>query len=292
MSNKSVGEVLELFVSVKGESRRIAKSFIELDENGVKGDKFYSKDRERSVLLTTIDSYKIALSNGIEISYGTLGENILIDFNPYSLPIGKKIQIGEVILELSQNCTICNHLSIVDKSLPKLLKDDRGVFIKVVKSGIINKGDKVYLKQEFKEIEAEDDLKNFIKVVFNADLNVSGAWGYSKELATVIEQSNNGSIAQVEFTLATMRAYLEMNMTLDEDERYGAINLNELSRVVDGKYEKVTYEVSAIKELEYKKFIDEYKEKSEYPDFDMTEHFNRRKEATLKREVIHWFYLE
>ena len=148
MNRKSIGEVLELFVSVKGDSTRIAKKVIELNENGVVGDKFYAKDRERSVLLTTIDSYSMALANNIEMSYGSLGENILIDYNPYALPIGTKIQIGEVILEVSQNCTICNHLSIIDKSLPKLLKDDRGVFVKVVKSGSIEKGDKIYLKEK------------------------------------------------------------------------------------------------------------------------------------------------
>ena len=143
--------------------------------------------------------------------------------------------------------------------------------------------------QEFKEIVAEEDLQNFIKVAFNADLKVSGGWGYTKPLATVIEEENQGSIAQIEFTLATMRAYLEMNMTLEENERYGAINLNEVSRVTDGDYEKVIYAISAIKELEYKKFIDEYKENSENPNFDMAGHFNRRKEATIKREVVYWF---
>ncbi len=148
MKSKSVGEVVELFISVKGDSTRIAKGEIKLNEDGVVGDKFYAKDRERSVLLTTIESYKMALANNIEISYGSLGENILIDYNPYSLPIGTKIQIGEVLLEVSQNCTICNHLSVIDKSLPKLLKNDRGVFIKVIKAGEIKKGDKVYLKDK------------------------------------------------------------------------------------------------------------------------------------------------
>ena len=143
--------------------------------------------------------------------------------------------------------------------------------------------------KQFKEITVKEDLQNFIKVVFNTDLKVSGAWGYSKTLATVIEQGNKGSVAQTEFTLATMRAYLEMNMTLEEDERYGGIKLNELSRVTEGEYEKVIYEVSAMRELEYKVFIAEYKENSENPNFDMMGHFNRRKEATLKREVSYWF---
>ncbi len=145
MNNKSIGKVLELFVSVKGDSKRIAKTVIELDQDGIVGDKFYAKDRERSVLLTTIESYSMALANNIHMSYGSLGENILIDYNPYSLPLGTKIQMGEVILEITQNCTICNHLSSIDKTLPKLLKDDRGIFVKVVEAGFIEKGDKLYL---------------------------------------------------------------------------------------------------------------------------------------------------
>lgn len=144
-NNESIGEVLELFISVKGDSKRISKRVIELDEDGIFGDKFYAKDRERSVLLTTVESYEMALANNIEMPYGSLGENILIDYNPYDLPLGIKIQMGEVIFEIAQNCTICNHLSSIDKSLPKLLRDDRGIFIKVLKAGSIEKGDKLYL---------------------------------------------------------------------------------------------------------------------------------------------------
>ncbi len=145
MNNKSIGEVLELFVSLKGDSKRIAKTVIELNENGIVGDKFYAKDKERSVLLTTIESYGMAVANNIHMPYGSLGENILIDYNPYNLPLGTKIQMGEVVLEVAQNCTICNHLSSIDKTLPKLLKDDRGIFVKVVEAGFIEKGDKLYL---------------------------------------------------------------------------------------------------------------------------------------------------
>jgi len=143
--------------------------------------------------------------------------------------------------------------------------------------------------QKFKEIVAEENLREFVKVAFNADLEIDGAWGYTKELATVISKENEGSVAQLEFTLATMRAYLEMNMTLEEEERYGAINLTEVKREELDGFEKVTYEISAMKERDYKIFIAEYKEKNGEADFDMSQHFQRRKEATLTREVIHWF---
>ena len=145
MNNHIVGEVLELFISVKGESKRFAKSIIELDNQGIVGDKFYDKDLERSVLLTTIESYGLAVQNNIHMPYGSLGENILIDYNPYSLTMGSRIQIGSVLFEVTQNCTICNHLASIDKQLPKLLKDDRGIFVKVIEVGFIEKGDKIYL---------------------------------------------------------------------------------------------------------------------------------------------------
>jgi hypothetical protein len=143
---------------------------------------------------------------------------------------------------------------------------------------------------EFQEIEVENNLEELVKVAFNADFKLDGAWGYTQALATVIKPQNEGSLAQIEFTLATMRAYLEMNMTLGDKERYSAINLQELSREkIDESYDKVNYEISAIKETEYKAFIAEYKENSEKRDFNMSDHFNRRKEATLKRVVVHWF---
>ena len=143
--NKSIGQVLELFVSKKDQSQRFSRTILEVDNKGIIDDKFYAKDIERSILLTSIDSYELALKNSIEMSYGALGENILIDYNPYALSIGSHIQIGEVVLEVTQNCTICNHLSSIDKTLPSLLKDDRGIFVKVVEEGFIEKGDKLYL---------------------------------------------------------------------------------------------------------------------------------------------------
>jgi MOSC domain-containing protein YiiM len=77
--------------------------------------------------------------------FGSLGENILIDYNPYHLTAGDQLRIGEVLLEISQNCTMCDHLSKIDENLPTLLKDDRGIFAKVIKGGVIQPGDEITL---------------------------------------------------------------------------------------------------------------------------------------------------
>ena len=139
------GEILELFISIKGVSSRTLKEKIAVDENGVVEDKFYAKDPKRSILISTIHSYDLAKAQNITMEYGSLGENIVMDFNPYNLPTGSKIKIGDVVLEISQHCTLWKSLTKVDNNLPKLPKNDRGVFAKVVKSGFIHKGDRVYI---------------------------------------------------------------------------------------------------------------------------------------------------
>jgi MOSC domain-containing protein YiiM len=145
MSKEVVGKVLELFVAQPNGLGRINQDSISLDQNGVLKDKFYGKDISKSVLLVSQKSYDIAKDNGIDIQPAEIGENILVDFNPYNLEIGTQLQIGEVLLEISRPCPLCNGLSKVHKELPKLLKHDRGIYAKVITSGNINKSDTITL---------------------------------------------------------------------------------------------------------------------------------------------------
>lgn len=145
---------------------------------------------------------------------------------------------------------------------------------------------------KFEQLKSDNDLKEIIKSAFDADLAVSGAWGYTQALATIIE-SIDLPLAQLEHMIASMRAYIEMNMTLQKADRFGNINLNEIDReqeyVGDMVYDKVTYEITAMKEDTYTSFINAYKEGYGTEGFDMTEHFNQRKKATLTRNEVYWF---
>ncbi len=140
MSKSDSGIVLELFLSIKGVGRE-NRAAILVDKDGIVEDKFYAKDADRSILITSLDSYLLAKENNIDMEYGSLGENILVDVNPYSLTEGDIISFGELELVITQNCTICNSLSKVDNKLPSILKSDRGIFAKTLKSGKIRKGD-------------------------------------------------------------------------------------------------------------------------------------------------------
>lgn len=129
----TTGKVLKLFTTCDDEKKtRISPEFINVDNEGVLNDKFHGKDLLRSVLIASVYSYELAKKQGIDIEYGLLGENILVDINPYSLLPGEQLKIGDTTLEITQNCTLCKGLSSVDPQLPKVLKNDRGIFAKVI----------------------------------------------------------------------------------------------------------------------------------------------------------------
>ncbi len=138
-----VGNISSLFYATSNGST--LTSVLLLDEKGIVKDKHYNKDKERSVLIASLDSYVLAKNNGIDVPYGSLGENLLIDYNPYQLQAGARLKIADVTLEISQHCTLCKSFTKIDEKLPELLKNDRGIFAKVIESGSIKKGDDIYL---------------------------------------------------------------------------------------------------------------------------------------------------
>jgi MOSC domain-containing protein YiiM len=116
---------------------------LDMDNKGIAGDKHYGKDPDRTVLITSIKAYDILKQNGISASHGSLGENIVVDLDLDDIKPGDQLQMGDVVVEIAQNCTLCNHLSAIDKRVPKLLRHDRGVFAKVVQGGRLHLNDEV-----------------------------------------------------------------------------------------------------------------------------------------------------
>ena len=138
-------KVLSLFIAQTTEPKTLSCDSLTCDEGGVIGDKHHGKDPLRSVLITSAYAYTLAETHGIEMVYGSLGENILTDFDLRSLKPGDRLRMGEVVFEVAQNCTLCNHLSQIDRKLPKLLREDRGIFARVVREGTLRQGDPVSL---------------------------------------------------------------------------------------------------------------------------------------------------
>jgi hypothetical protein len=147
-------------------------------------------------------------------------------------------------------------------------------------------------KVEFEQIIPIENMKDELKEVFEVDMDISGGWGYDHNTAIVVH-SLKSSLEQFVHTFASIRANIEMNLTLDEDSRYGGINVNfEESKkfeIENRVFDVLTFKITAMKEKDYAEFIAEYKENYGKKEFDMQEHFNRRKEATITRVVDFWF---
>ena len=143
---QTIGKIITLFISSSKTKTRLEKENLHLNTKGIIEDKYYNRDIQRSILITSTQSYDLVKNKNISIPFGVLGENLLIDYNPYHLVAGVKLQIGEnVILEISQHCTMCEHLSNIDTQLPTLLKDNRGIFAKVLQEGKIKREDEIIL---------------------------------------------------------------------------------------------------------------------------------------------------
>jgi len=144
----------------------------------------------------------------------------------------------------------------------------------------------------FIQVPKEEVIKQMIKSRFDVEIDVEGSWGYTQKEATIIK-AKHPPLKQLQHNLAMMRAYIEMNMTLTSDKRYGGISVSQTdSQTIkeDGLiFHKVTNTITAIKEEQYNKFIKEYKNNYEKDGFDLAEHFERRKKETLTRVVEHWF---
>lgn len=146
---------------------------------------------------------------------------------------------------------------------------------------------------EFKQIESVDDISGLILEVFDVKLDISGGWGYDYK-SPVVVNSLGTPIDQFLNLFASLRANIEMNMTLEEDDRYGGINVHFLDgeqfSIENRTYDHIRFEVTAMKEKEYAKVIQEYKDNyRKNEDFDMDKHFKKREELTIKLIGDFWF---
>ena len=144
----NLGKVVNTFSAKKGQSGLPRPKVNELNliyGFGIKDDKFAGQDEEKAVMVVGTYAYNIAKQNDINLEYGSLGENILFDFNPHDYHVGTIFQIGDTVLEITQACTICNHLAVFDDDLPILVQDCRGLYCRILEGGSIKANSSVKL---------------------------------------------------------------------------------------------------------------------------------------------------
>ena len=143
--------VLGIFSAPEGQSGlpRPRAAQLDLQEgHGIIGDKFAGRDLDQTVMIVGRRAYDLAEEAGIDLEPGSLGENLFLELDPHRLAVGTRLQVGTAVIELTEACTLCAHLGIFDRKLPKVVRHDRGVYCRIVRSGVVRIGDRAEVIEE------------------------------------------------------------------------------------------------------------------------------------------------
>tara|TARA_B100000676_G_C18071267_1_gene844454 strand:+ start:563 stop:1036 length:474 start_codon:yes stop_codon:yes gene_type:complete len=151
------GKVISTNLSKKGGIPKFPKEFINIYEYGVEGD-FHSGKINYHANKNNINRQISIVSNeiinninnviGKKLYPGSLGENILIEGLGYleNFKKGMQLKIGKsVILEITGQNQPCATLNKIDEKILKLIVGKRGLLARVIKIGLIKKGDEVQI---------------------------------------------------------------------------------------------------------------------------------------------------
>ncbi|HEY8362937.1 MAG TPA: MOSC domain-containing protein [Tissierellaceae bacterium] len=139
------GRVLSINISdKKGIVKTPIKEGLFIEDYGLKGDA-HAGDWHRQVSLLGIESIRKMEKLGIEgLSPGVFAENITTEgIALHELPIGTRLSIGEVVLEITQIGKECHIGCAISQKVGKCIMPKEGIFAKVVKGGIIKEGDAI-----------------------------------------------------------------------------------------------------------------------------------------------------
>ncbi|WP_036218578.1 MOSC domain-containing protein [Calidithermus chliarophilus] len=137
-----MGRVLSLHAGPERGLPRPARESVCLVEGfGVEGDRKAGKRPDRQVLLLGQATYGFLASQGLELPHGSLGENVVLDFDPMGLEPGTRLQVGEAVLVVTLRCSPCAHLYAACPALEGLVGGRRGMLARVERGGSIRSGD-------------------------------------------------------------------------------------------------------------------------------------------------------
>jgi hypothetical protein len=112
-----------------------------IENAGIEGCAHARPNGKRQVLLVDIETLR-----DFELVPGITRENITtegLDVN--ALPIGQKIRVGDVELEVSLVCDPCEQIEALRPGLQKAMEGKRGMLCQVLTSGTLQPGDSITL---------------------------------------------------------------------------------------------------------------------------------------------------
>ena len=113
---------------------------------GLKGDA-HSGNWHRQVSLLAQESIDKMSAKGIlELTSGKFAENLTTEgIELFTLPVGSRMEIGEVLMEVTQIGKECHRGCQIMKMVGDCIMPREGIFTKILRNGVIRPGDEIRL---------------------------------------------------------------------------------------------------------------------------------------------------
>ncbi|MBD3182016.1 MOSC domain-containing protein [Candidatus Poribacteria bacterium] len=133
----------------KGTRKKNIEQGILLEDFGLEGDAHAGK-WHRQVSLLAIESIEKSRSTGLDVNPGDFAENITTSgIDLVNLPIGTRLKIGEdALTEVTQIGKKCHSKCEIFKLAGDCVMPREGIFVKVLKGGIVKKNDQISVVSE------------------------------------------------------------------------------------------------------------------------------------------------
>jgi len=143
------GNVISVNVSKAKGTKKEPIEFAEVTKNfGINSDSHAGK-WHRQVSLLAVESIEKTRKWGLNVNAGDFAENITTKgINLPTLPTGTRIKISDVVLEVTQIGKTCHDKCEIFKKVGKCIMSTEGIFTKVIKGGIIKKGDEILIEKQ------------------------------------------------------------------------------------------------------------------------------------------------
>ena len=123
-----------------------------IEEFGIEGDAHAGKWHRQVSLLAfeKIDDFR---NKGGNVGFGAFGENLVVDgIELHKLPVGQQLQVGEVLLEVTQIGKECHDKCAIYYQVGECIMPKNGIFTRVLKGGKVKVGDQCTLIDSGKKI--------------------------------------------------------------------------------------------------------------------------------------------
>jgi len=128
----------------KGVSKQAVDCGLFREEYGLVGDAHADAQTHRQVSLLALESIGKMNELGFDLKPGDFAENITTKgIELTALPVGTRLNVGEVILEVSQIGKECHTACAIRRKVGNCIMPLEGIFGRVVRGGEIRPGDEI-----------------------------------------------------------------------------------------------------------------------------------------------------